>query len=69
MANSAVCISRGQQTIHIIGEVLALVAAPLLAYAAFKSPRLSKNERILVGSVAVGSVIIDGYLLTKWMSR
>lgn len=64
-----VCIPSGQARLHRATELLAVLAvAPLLAYVALaKSPPRWARAALL--AAAAGTVLVDGYLLTKWGGR
>ncbi len=58
-----------QRGLHIASEAFALfVIAPTLWHMS-KKPTLNKDERDFLKVVAVGTVLVDGYLLAKWVQK
>lgn len=57
---------RKQKTLHIVTEILAL---PVGIYLIYLGGTLDINifHRIALGVIGFGNLIIDGYLLYKWL--
>lgn len=59
-------ISDEQRNIHVGGEIMALaVVAPFLAHLSTRRD-LPKWARLLSGSIAAGTLLVDGWLLWKY---
>ncbi len=64
----AVCISEQQRRVHVWSETVAVVAvAPLLAYLATRR-ELPDWARLGLGAAAVGTLLVDGWLLSRYLS-
>lgn len=61
-------ISREQWRVHVATETLALATVPLLWRAA-ADPVLTRNERVLIRGLAVGTLLVDGWLLWQNLKR
>jgi hypothetical protein len=60
-------ISQSQRDLHVWSEAAALVVvAPLLTYVAVTQRQLPPWQRWGLLGVAVGTLLIDGWLLTRW---
>lgn len=69
MPRRGVCIDEGQRRVHLFGEVLGIAVAPTMFYAATRSSWFSPWQRAALQSIALGTLVIDGYLLARWISR
>ncbi len=57
-----------QRKLHIYTEALSVfVAAPFLIWVATREEKLTKTEKGLLLAFATASIIIDGYLLTRFL--
>ena len=62
-------ISASQVRLHRLSEAAAvLIGVPLLLSAA-SSERLSDTQRRSLKAMAIATLVIDGYLLTRWSLR
>jgi hypothetical protein len=69
LRGAPVCINEAQRTLHVVSEAGAVVlVAPLMAYLATRK-QLPTWARAGAGAVGVLSVLIDGYLLTRYLTR
>lgn len=60
-------ISPKQVRVHRTGEGLALlVGLPILAWVATRDRKLSTYEKVALGAIAAGTLILDGYLWTRY---
>jgi hypothetical protein len=61
-------ITKRQRNLHVTAEAIAVVAvAPLLLHVAAQERPLTKTERHAVTAVAIGTLLIDGYLLYRYL--
>lgn len=61
------CISAEQRRVHVVAEALAVVlVAPLLGYVATR-PELPDWARVGAGAAAVGTLLVDGWLLSRYL--
>jgi hypothetical protein len=61
-----VLITEGQRRLHVASEWVAVaLVVPALGWVAL-NPRVPRTARWIAGAVAVGSLLVDGYLLTRW---
>lgn len=61
-----VCVAPSQVRLHRVSELVAVLGlAPLLVYVALAAspPRWARTGLV---AAAIGTVLIDGYLLTQW---
>ena len=59
-----------QRKLHMASEALAIGAvAPVSAYIAATNPQLPRWQRTFLYGLAVGTLIVDGYLLGKWLEK
>jgi len=64
------CIPSTQRNLHVGSELLAVgLVAPLLMGVALGDARLDKNERAFLFAVGAGTLLLDGYLLFKFLRR
>ena len=57
-------ISSTQRGVHVAAETLALfVVAPFLLYVATRDRKLTSVEKGLVATAAIGTLVVDGWLL------
>jgi hypothetical protein len=57
-----------QKKLHVASEALALaVVAPVTAYIAHANPELPRWQRGFLFATAVGTLLVDGYLLAEWL--
>lgn len=60
-------VSQEQRTIHMTTEALAVFAiAPFLVWAATRDRKLNKTEKGVLMATAVGTVLVDGWLLYRY---
>ena len=65
-----ITISRTQRNVHVLAETLALfVAAPLTVYIAHTATGLASWQRDFLWALATGTVLVDGYLLHKYLGQ
>ncbi len=65
--NGQVCIPAEQALLHKRSETLAMVVGlPLLVWIATRQRALTNPERLAVGVLAFGTLLVDGSLVTKW---
>ena len=56
-----------QKALHIASEAVALaIVAPALAYIAHSNPGLPRWQKVFLYGAAVGTALVDGYLLAQW---
>jgi hypothetical protein len=68
-ATGEVLISDDQRTVHVTAEAVAVfVAAPFSIWLAFQK-KLPPWARALSGAIGIGTLIIDGGLLYKYLSE
>ncbi len=61
-----VAVTQGQRAIHVVAEIVGLtVVAPILGSLALKS-QFSRRQRWFLGATALGTALVDGYLLFRW---
>lgn len=61
------CISPRQRDVHVVSEALALaVVAPFMVYVAVTAR--DPSVRAAAAAVAVGTVLVDGWLLYRFTS-
>lgn len=66
-ANPGTCISPRQRQVHVASETVAvLVIAPFLAYLAQRRA-LPTWARVGAAAVAVGTLVVDGWLLSRYL--
>jgi hypothetical protein len=66
-AEPVICLSKARRNFHIVTEALSIgLIVPFAAYFAIKGGMLSPLARAGFGSIALASLLVDGYLLTKW---
>ena len=54
------------RTLHIISEAIAiLIVVPWLIWIVWKK-EISDLDRLFLIALAIGTLLIDGYLLVKW---
>jgi len=64
-----VCISERQRDVHVAGETLALVfVVPFMGYLATRR-ELPTWARVSAAAVGVGSLLLDGYVLSQFLKR
>jgi hypothetical protein len=62
------CITPAQRTVHVVSELAAVtVMVPFWVWLARQSA-LPQWARILSGVCAAGTLVVDGYLLTRFLS-
>jgi len=60
-------ISAAQRKVHIVSEIVAVVAVvPFMAYLALDK-RQTDVVRGASGAIAIGTLIVDGGLLMRWL--
>ena len=60
-------ISAAQRRVHVSSEALAvLVVAPFLLYAATRERQLTPVEKGLLVTAAIGTFVVDGWLLSRY---
>ena len=57
---------RKQRNLHIFSEAFALLVIAPTLWQMSKRETLSQNDRSFLRTVAVGTVVVDGYLLAEW---
>ncbi len=63
---AGVSIPRHQRDLHVAAEWAAvLVVVPALTWIAFNS-RVPRSARLIAGGVALASLVVDSYLLSRW---
>lgn len=66
MTMASVCITRRQRNLHVATEAMAvLFVAPLLGWIAYTG-RVSESSRIALGAIVIGTLLVDGHLVTKY---
>ena len=64
----SVCITAQQRRVHVYAETLAVVlVAPLLGYAATQR-ELPDWARYGLGAAALGTLLVDGWLLKRYLA-
>lgn len=59
-------ISKSQHKVHVVAESIALfVVAPFLLSVS-KNEGLTESQRRGLQATAVATILVDGYLLTRW---
>ena len=59
-----------QASLHMVTEAIAVLAiAPITFYIARSNPELPKWQRNFLYGVAAVTVVVDGYLLIKWVAE
>lgn len=66
--DEGVTIRKGQLELHKRTELFAVLSAPLLLYVGLAAPALWLWSRILLVSMGVGVIVVDGWLLLQWHS-
>lgn len=68
--NNQIGISRSQRDLHVRAEGAALLlGAPFLLYVASRKRALTSGEKAGLTAMALGTVVIDGYLLSKYRHK
>lgn len=63
------CVSPEQRWIHVATEVISVFAiVPTLAIIATRNRPLNRTEKTLLWAIVVGSVIVDGWLIYRFVS-
>jgi len=61
-------VSSTQRRVHVAAEVLAVLAvAPFMLYAATRERELRPAEKGLLATAAVGTLVLDSWLLYRFM--
>lgn len=69
MAELTTCITEQQRQVHVVSELVALVfVAPLLGYVATRR-ELPDWARYGVGAAALGTLLVDGWLLRRYLRK
>jgi len=64
-----ICIDQRQRNLHVLSEGAAIVIlAPFLAWCALRRD-LPPGARAVAGAAAVATVLVDGYLLMRFLRR
>ncbi len=59
-------ITKTQERVHRSGELAAILGvAPFLAYLSTRQ-RLTPGNQMALAGIAVGTLLIDGWLLSRW---
>jgi hypothetical protein len=59
-----------QRRVHVVAETIAIVGVmPFLVWAATRRRKLQPVEKGVLVSVALGTVLIDGWLLHRFLRR
>lgn len=67
MAELTTCIPEQQRQVHVVSELIALVlVTPLLGYVATRR-ELPDWARYGAGAAALGTVLVDGWLLSRYL--
>jgi len=63
-------ITETQRRVHVGAETVALVAVtPFLLWVATRDRPLTRTEKVLLGTVVIGTVAVDGWLLYRFTRR
>ena len=58
-----------QRNLHMVAETVALVAIAPVLWKISEAPTLTPTHRQFLKGVALGTVVVDGYLLLKWLEE
>jgi len=48
---------------------MGFAVGPTLFYAAMRSPNLTSGQRGALGTISLVTLVVDGYLLARWLAR
>ena len=69
MSAHVTCVSPEQRWVHVVTEALAVFAvAPTLAIIATRDRPLNRTEKTLLWVIVAGSVLVDGWLIYRFVS-
>ncbi len=64
------CVTPEQRTVHVATEAIAVFAlAPFMAYLATRRRPLTDVERTGLWVMVGGTLLVDGVLLYRWVTR
>jgi len=59
-----------QRALHIATEAIAVgLVAPISTYIALTNPQLATWQRLFLYGLATSTLVVDGYLLAKWLEN
>ena len=59
-------VPQSQVSVHVVSEAVAVFAAVPLLLATAANPRPTDIQRRGLRALAVGTLLVDGWLLTQW---
>jgi hypothetical protein len=69
MDSTCACIPESQRQLHATSEALAVVVAAPFLFWLSANPRLPPWARVTAAVMGAGTLLVDGYLLTRMVRK
>lgn len=69
MSDAAITISKRQRDLHVTAELLGLLIAGPALLIVSRNPQLSTGVRRLLLAIGLGTLIADGYFVSRYLRK